>query len=311
MPQWDLLRLLADDASRSPHFELRMNSDVVDVVRREGRVIGVLARTPDGLLQVDADLTIAADGRGSTVRTALGLHEREFGVPVDVTWFRLERPAEKLPDTLGYLSESALLITIPRPEYLQCGLVIPKGSFSSLRDEGLPAFRQRIVSAAPRLRQAAEGLQDWNQVKLLAVQIDRLDSWWVPGALCIGDAAHAMSPVFGVGINYAIQDAVAAANLLVPVLRTGGSPAELDAAAHAVQHRRQRPTALMQRVQRIVHRGIGTGSGLRVLHNPPTRAERLVLRSVLPVIRPLAARVIGYGFRPERLRGAAAGSRRS
>jgi 2-polyprenyl-6-methoxyphenol hydroxylase-like FAD-dependent oxidoreductase len=301
MPQWDLLSMLAEAASRSPHFELLMSTEAVGLIRRDGRVVGVQARGPEGGLQIDAELTIAADGRDSTVRSALGLHEKEYGVPVDVTWFRLDRPAGELPDTLGYLSEKGLLITIPRPDYFQCGLVIPKGSFTSLQESGLGAFRQRIISAAPRLADAVSGLQSWDEVRLLSVQIDRLESWTAPGALCIGDAAHAMSPVFGVGINYAIQDAVAAANLLVPVLRATASPLAIDAATHAVQQRRERPTALMQRVQLAIHRVIGRGNGRRVLHNPPTRAERAVLRLLIPLVRPVAARLVGYGFRPERI----------
>ncbi|MEF2976105.1 FAD-dependent oxidoreductase [Subtercola sp. YIM 133946] len=313
MPQWDLLDLLAAEASTSPHFDLRMGVEVVDVLRRpgDGRVVGALARAADGsTLRVEADLTVAADGRDSTVRRSLGLPAQQYGVPVDVAWFRLDRPPQGVPDTLGYLGASAILITIPRPEYLQCGLLIEKGSFETLRREGLAAFRARVASASPRLAQVAEGLTDWSQIKLLAVQLDRLESWSVPGALCIGDAAHAMSPVFGVGINYAVQDAVATANRLIPVLGAGGMPRAIDAAARAVQRRRERPTALMQRMQRGVHRVLGTGAGLRVLHNPPTAVERAVLRVLLPVIRPVAARLVGYGFRPERLRVVARPARR-
>jgi len=311
MPQWDLLKLLADEASKSPHFDLRMGAEVDGVVVSDGRVVGALATTRGGSLQVNADLTIAADGRGSIVRRALGLRAQEFGVPVDVCWFRLDRPADKLPDTLGYLGDSGLLVTIPRPDYLQCGLVIAKGSFETLRSAGLDAFRDRVSAAAPQLHDVVAGVRGWDQVKLLAVQIDRLDTWWVPGALCIGDAAHAMSPVFGVGINYAVQDAVATANLLVPVLRTGSTPGPIDAAARALQRRRQRPTARMQDIQRRVHRVIGVGDGLRLLSNPPTLLQRVVLGLALPIIRPIAARVVGYGFRPERIAPAILNSRRS
>ncbi|RFA21341.1 monooxygenase [Subtercola boreus] len=303
MPQWDLLKLLAIEGARSPHFELRMGYEVVDVVRdgAGGRVTGVLAQTAGGLLRIDAELTVAADGRDSIVRKALDLAGREFGVPVDVTWFRLDRPSGSAPDTLGYLSDSAFIVTIPRPEYLQCGLLVPKGSFAGLRRDGIEAFRQRIAVAAPRLATSVSSLASIDDVKLLSVRINRLKTWSAPGALCIGDAAHAMSPVFGVGINYAVQDAVATANLLVPVLRAGGSPKAIDAATRAVQRRREGPTALMQRLQRSVHRIIGTGAGKRVLQNPPTRRQRVALRVAIPIIRPIAARVVGYGFRPERI----------
>lgn len=306
MPQWDLLDLLAGAAKRSPQFTLLMGAEVTDVVRRDGRVAGVVADTPDGTLRVDARLTVAADGRTSSVRRSLGLEPTASGVPIDLTWFRLPRPTTPMPDTLAYLRGGTAVITIPRPGYLQCGMLIAKGSFDEVRSRGLEAFRGRIVDAAPRLREVAGELHEWDDVKLLSVQIDMLEHWWEPGAICIGDAAHAMSPVFGVGINYAVQDAVASANLLVPVLRggaTGGAAAdaELDAALAAIQLRRKRPTALMQRVQRGAHRIIGRTLPLRVPHNPPTAVERAVIRLVLPIAKPIVARLVGYGFRPERI----------
>ena len=302
MPQGDLLDLLASAAARCPSFHLRMGATVTDVIRRDGRVQGVRAVSSDGEFEVSAALTVAADGRASTVRTRVGLEAHEYGVPVDVLWFRLPRPTAPLPDTLLWAGADAFLITIPRPGYLQCGLLIAKGTLDRVREAGLEAFRTRIASAAPRLAGVASRIDSWDDVKLLSVQIDRLPRWWMPGAVCIGDAAHAMSPAFGVGINYAVQDAVAAARLIVPALAADDVPSALDRACAALQRRRAWPTALMQALQRLVHRTIATGRGIDVLHNPPTRRERRVLRLVLPVMRPLAARVIGYGFRPERIR---------
>ena len=203
MPQWDLLDLLAEEARRSPSFRLVMDADVTGVTWTGQRVTGVMAQTPDGELRVRADLTVAADGRDSTVRQALDLGVDQFGVPIDLTWFRLDRPVDPVPDTLGYLRDGSVLITIPRPEYLQCGLLIPKDGFSDVQAAGLGAFRDRIRRVAPRLGSVVDGLQSWDQVTLLSVQIDRVQRWSRGGALCIGDAAHAMSPVFGVGINYA------------------------------------------------------------------------------------------------------------
>jgi 2-polyprenyl-6-methoxyphenol hydroxylase-like FAD-dependent oxidoreductase len=301
MPQGDLLDLLAAAAAHHPSFDLRMGATVTDVIRSGGRVCGVRAATGDGDLEVSAALTIAADGRDSTVRRSLGIEATEYGVSVDVLWFRLPRPRAPLPDTLLWATADAFLVTIPRPGYLQCGLLIAKGTIDTVRAAGLDAFRERIASAAPRLAEVASRLDSWDDVKLLSVQIDRLQRWWMPGALCLGDAAHAMSPAFGVGINYAIQDAVAAARLLVPALAAEDIESALDSACAAVQRRRVWPTALMQTLQRTIHRTIATGRGIRVLHNPPTRRARAVLRLVIPVMRPLAARIIGYGFRPERL----------
>ena len=300
MPQWDLLDLLATEAKRYPSFTLVMDAEVTGVTHRGGRIAGVRARTPDGVLRIDAAMTIGADGRDSAVRKALRLPVQDHGVPIDVLWFRLDKPAAKMPDTLGWISTEAFVVTIPRPDYLQCGLLIPKGGLPALQEAGLPAFRALIAAAVPRLGGVVAGLTDWDDVKLLSVQIDRLTRWSVPGALCIGDAAHAMSPAFGVGINYAIQDAVATANILVPLLRSGADAAALDAGAAAVERRRARPTERMQRIQLTLHRTIAKG-GAQVLHVPPTLRERVLLANLLPILKPLAVRLVGYGFRPERI----------
>lgn len=301
MPQWDLLDLLAATGKRHPTFDLRMGAEAVDVTRAaDGRVNGVRVRTRDGEDVIPADLVVAADGRHSTVRDVLNLVPRAQGVPCDVLWFRLPYPHSDLPDTLAWISEEGMVITIPRPDYLQCGMIIPKGSFDEMREEGLAAFRERLARAVPPLRAVVEQLESLDDVSLLSVQIDRLEQWWTPGALLIGDAAHAMSPAFGVGVNYAIQDAVAAARVLVPALRSGGA-ADIDAACVAVQRRRELPTLLMQRIQRAVHRTIATGRGVRLVDNPPTRMQRAVMRVAIPIARRLMARLVGYGFRPERL----------
>ena len=300
MPQWDLLDLLASEGRRYPGFRLVMGAEVTDVVRRSGRVSGVTARTADGELRVDATFTVAADGRHSTVRDRIRLRAKETGVPIDVLWLRLPRPTVPLPDTLAYLGASTMIVTIPRPDYLQCGVLIPKGTLEAVKATGLSAFRERIVRSAPPLSEVVDDLTDWDSVKLLSVQVDLLRRWSVPGALCIGDAAHAMSPAFGVGINYAVQDAVAAANVLVPVLRATPDDADaLDDAARRVQRRRRPPTAMMQRIQVAAHRAIG--SGRELVHDPPTALQRTVPAAVLSTLRPLTARLIGYGFRPERI----------
>ena len=300
MPQWDLLDLLANEGRRYPSFDMRMSTEVTGVVRTNGRVTGVHARTGDEELEVLADLVVAADGRASTVRVALGLVPIASGVPIDVLWFRLPTPGVPLPDTLAWVTNGEMMVTIPRPDYLQCGMLVPKNSFDDIRAAGLDAFRAHIARVVPPLRPVADAVRSFDDVKLLSVQVNRLRKWQMPGVLLIGDAAHAMSPAFGVGINYAIQDAVATARVLAPVLLSGAGPAEIDRACAAVQRRRARPTRLMQRIQRMVHRLINRPPG-RILHNPPTPRERAVLRVVIPIVRRVLPRLAGYGFRPERI----------
>ena len=302
MPQWDLLDLLADAGAEHPSFHLRMGVEAAGVLEEKGRVVGV--RTAAGE-DIRAELTIAADGRTSTVRRALGLTPREYGVPIDVLWFRIPRPSVPLPDTLLWANEEGLLVTIPRPDYLQCGLLIPKDGFEEVKAAGVAAFRSRVANLSPRLTESVLAIESLDEVKLLSVQVDRLERWWRPGALCIGDAAHAMSPVFGVGINYAIQDAVAMARLVIPALRTRGAldrAEAIDRTCAALQERRQAPTAAMQAIQRRVHQAISTHGIAKIVDNPPTRGQRVALRVGLPILRRVAARLIGYGFRPERLR---------
>ena len=321
MPQWDFLDFLAGHAAAYPGFHLLMNTDAVELVtdgaqaaetHGGGRVVGVRGTGPDGPVEVRAPLTVAADGRDSVLREASGLPSTDFGAPIDVVWFRLPYPQERPPDTLGYIDENRLVLTIPREGYYQVGLVIPKGGFDGMRTQGLDAVRAAIVQTAPFLQPVVGELRSFAQLKLLSVQIDRLETWWRPGLLCIGDAAHAMSPAFGVGVNFAVQDAVAAANRLAPLLRGAGSVAgarasAIDRACEAVQRRRMPPVRAMQAVQLAAHHAIN-GAGVAVLPSPLPEPRRIVLSAVMPLVQRVAARVIGRGFRPEhvspRVRGA-------
>jgi 2-polyprenyl-6-methoxyphenol hydroxylase-like FAD-dependent oxidoreductase len=305
MPQWDFLNLLAAEAARYPNFRLLLETEVTSLLHDGERVAGVVASTPAGLIELRADLTVATDGRDSRVRVASGLVPREYGVAIDVLWFRLPKTAAPPPDTLGYLNGESMVITIPRTDYYQSGMLIPKGAFPDIQAAGLEEFRERILRAAPFLASAVPSLSHWNQVKLLSVQVNRLERWWVPGLVCLGDAAHAMSPAFGVGVNYAIQDAVAAANVLAGPLRTG-TVGERD--LQLIQRRRLPPVRLMQPIQVRLHRVIAKPGGGRFLRYPMPRWQRAVAAVMLPVLRRVMARVVGRGFRPETLGPALAGT---
>lgn len=298
MPQWDFLSLLAQEGAKYPNFHLMMGATATDLLRDGERVSGIAASTKDGDVTIAAALTVAADGRDSTVRDAAGLIPVDYGVAIDVLWFRLPRTKVDPPDTLAYLDTESMIITIPREGYYQSGLLIPKGDFATIRDAGIPAFRDRIVRVAPFLAEVVESIADWDQVKLLTVQVNRLSQWWRDGLLCIGDAAHAMSPAFGVGINYAIQDAVAAANLLVDDLRAGSVSAE-DLAR--VQKRRLPPVARMQPIQLRLHNVVAKPGGGGFLANPMTWWQRSIATVALPILRLFTARIVGRGFRPETL----------
>jgi 2-polyprenyl-6-methoxyphenol hydroxylase-like FAD-dependent oxidoreductase len=295
-PQWDFLNFLAQEGAKLPTFELRMSTTAAKVVIEDGTVRGVV--TGDGE-EIRAALTVAADGRDSTVRAAAGMAPLEFGVPIDVLWFSLPKPADAPPATLGYVDERSLVVTLDRGDRYQAGLVIPKGGYAELRERGLTGLRAAVAYTSPVLAPVVDTLTDWDQVKLLTVQINRLPVWHRPGLLCIGDAAHAMSPAGGVGVNYAIQDAVAAANLIAGPLAAGPVPEQLLA---AVQRRREPPVVRMQRIQLAVHRRVGRPGGGAVLPNPLPTWLRLVLRAAMPVARRVTARVVGRGFRPEHVR---------
>jgi 2-polyprenyl-6-methoxyphenol hydroxylase-like FAD-dependent oxidoreductase len=294
MPQWDFLDFLAEAARRYPNFDLRMQAEVTDLLRDGGTVTGVAAAVPEGALRVAADLVVGADGRHSAVRDLAGLEVEDLGAPMDVLWMRLSKRPEDGNAALGRIQAGRLFVMLDRGGYWQCAFVIPKGGFEELRRRGLPAFRAAIVELNPALADRVQEIASWDEVKLLTVRVDRLKRWYAPGVLCIGDAAHAMSPVGGVGINLAIQDAVAAANILAAPLREGRVPAALLA---KVQKRREWPTRLMQAVQLFIQRRvISNVLAMRAQPRAPLVA-RLLNR--FPWLQRLPARLVGMGFRPE------------
>jgi 2-polyprenyl-6-methoxyphenol hydroxylase-like FAD-dependent oxidoreductase len=295
MPQWDFLDFIALHARRSEGFELRMEAEVTELIQEGGRVRGVHAITPDGPLVVHSDLVVGADGRSSRVRERAGLVVQAFGAPMDVLWMRLSRRAGDPAQTAGYIERGHLLVLLDRGSYWQCAFLIPKGEFDALRRQPIGELQAQIAAIVPFLAERVRELQAWDDVKLLTVRVDRLRRWYKPGLLCIGDAAHAMSPIGGVGINLAIQDAVATANLLARRLQSGAPTAE-DLAR--VQRRRELPTRLTQGVQlRIQERFIGpTLAG--TTHAVP-RVARWLDRYAL--LRHIPARLLGLGVRPEHL----------
>ena len=298
MPQWDFLSLIAEEGAKLPKFQLMLDTEATGLLHDGDRVTGLTASAGGSTVEITAALTVAADGRDSVLRDASGLVPVDYGVAVDVLWFRLPRTKIDPPDTLAYLDSESMLITIPREGYYQSGMLIPKGEFPAVQKAGLPAFRNRIVRAAPFLVEVVDSITGWDQVKLLTVQVNRLSQWWQDGLLCIGDAAHAMSPAFGVGINYAIQDAVASANLLVDALRAGAVTTD-DLAR--VQERRLPPVSRMQPIQLRLHDIIAKPGGGGFLANPMTWWQRSVASVLLPILRIFTARVVGRGFRPEKL----------
>jgi 2-polyprenyl-6-methoxyphenol hydroxylase-like FAD-dependent oxidoreductase len=291
MPQWDFLNFIATKAKRYPMFRVKMNAEVTDVLERGNKVVGVQAATEQGQVEVLADLIVACDGRHSTVRRQAGMSVREFGVTIDVLWFRLPKGADVQQPSLGYIRDGRILLTIDRGDYWQCGSIIPKGEFVEIKAQGLEAFRNRIARTAPFLGSVVDELTDWEQVKLLSVRMDRLERWYRPGLLCIGDAAHAMSPAGGVGVNYAIQDAVAAANLLATKLRQGDvGLADL----RRVQRRREWPVRLMQAMQAAQMATYGRA------YRPGADPQRILeLFSTFAPFKRLFGRIVGLGFRRE------------
>ncbi len=296
MPQWDFLNFLAEQAKRYSGFHLLMQADVTDIVLDGTRVAGVRATSPQGPQEVRAALTIGADGRSSTVRDRAHLSVLDFGAPMDILWMRLARKPGDPPQTFGYIKEGRIFVMIGRKDYWQCGYVIPKGAFETIQRNGLEAFHQSIAGAAPFLGDRMDEIDTWDKVKLLTVQVNRLREWCRDGLLCIGDAAHAMSPIGGVGINLAIQDAVAAANILYPSLAGNGVTLEN---LRAVQRRRAFAMKMTQALQLFIQkRVISSVLGSNVTPNPPAILN-LVARS--PLLQRIPAFLIGVGFQPEHI----------
>ncbi|MEX2200426.1 MAG: FAD-dependent oxidoreductase [Dongiaceae bacterium] len=297
MPQWDFLNFLAARARLYPNFRLMMRAKAKHLVRIGDTVTGVDVDTPEGRRRIAADLTIGADGRRSTMRAEAGLVATDFGAPMDVFWFRLPRLPNDPDETAGYFGVGHILVLLNRGDYWQSALVIPKGGADAMRARGLDHLRNSIAELAPFLADRGAAIQDWDAVKLLTVTVDRLETWYRDGLLCIGDAAHAMSPIGGVGVNIAVQDAVAAANLLWQPLRAGiVTPADLQ----RVQDRRVFPARVTQRLQLAIQNRIISAA----LQGGESMAPPLFLRAMnaVPLLRRIPARLLGFGVRPEHIR---------
>ena len=297
MPQWDFLNFLAEHGKRYPGFHLLMQAEATGLIEEAGRIAGVHATTAEGPLDIRTDLVVGCDGRHSTMRALTGMAVDEFGAPMDVLWFRLPREAGDPDQSMGRFEAGRIFVLIDRGEYWQCAYVIPKRSFEDVRRAGLDAFRAGLAESVPQFADRVGELKDWDQIKLLTVAVDRLATWHKPGLLCIGDAAHAMSPIGGVGINLAVQDAVAAANILWEPL-SRGRVSEDD--LRRVQQRREFPTRVTQAIQvflqsRVISRALQAHGLL-----PVPLAIRLLAR--FPVLRRIPARLLGLGVRPEHVR---------
>ena len=303
MPQWDFLDFLAQQGRKLPAFRLIMQAEVTGLIEEPQGIAGVRASTPDGPLEIRAELTVGADGRHSKVRAEAGLEIEELGAPMDALWMRLSRHPDDPQQTGGRIDAGRILVMLDRGDYWQCAFVIPKGGYDVLRAKGIESFRDGIATMAPFVRDRVAELGGWDDIKLLTVAVNRLRRWHRTGLLCIGDAAHAMSPIGGVGINLAVQDAVAAANILAPGFLRG--PITDDHLA-ALQRRREFPTRMTQRMQLILQN--------RVIRNVldsrirPALPWPVRLLQRWPYLRRIPARLIGMGFRPEHVKTAPSGA---
>jgi 2-polyprenyl-6-methoxyphenol hydroxylase-like FAD-dependent oxidoreductase len=297
MPQWDFLNFVASQARAYSTFRVLMEADVTGLRESDGRVCGFVVATSEGTIEIDADLVVGADGRHSSVRAKAGLVVEDLGAPIDVLWMRVSRKPTDPEGLIGNLDMGIVFVMIDRDDYWQCAFVIPKGRIDDVHARGLPAFRERIRSLVPFLGDRVEELNDWDEIKLLTVVVDRLKTWHRPGLLCIGDAAHAMSPVGGVGINLAIQDAVAAANILSAPLAAGRLS---DGDLRRVQRRRELPTRVIQRGQLAIQDRFLR----RALESRAEVTVPIAMRFLqwFPVLRRIPARLVGVGIRPEHVR---------
>jgi 2-polyprenyl-6-methoxyphenol hydroxylase-like FAD-dependent oxidoreductase len=297
MPQWDFLNFLADNGRRYPTFRLLVDTNVTGLIIEGDVVRGVRAHTQDGPVDIRADLVVGADGRSSTVRAAAGLAVTEIGAPMDVLWMRLSRKPDDQQQVLGRIDFGKMMVMLDRGDYWQCAYVIRKGAFDAIQGAGIESFRAEIASLVPWVGDRLGELRDWNDIKLLTVSVDRLREWYRPGLLCIGDAAHAMSPIGGVGINLAVQDAVAAANILYPAFLRG-TPTIAD--LRAIQKRRVFPMAVIQKIQVVIQNGfLGRFLDVKAKMKPPLAVR---LFAAIPLLRRIPGYVIGVGVRPEHIR---------
>ncbi len=299
MPQWDFLSFLAAEAAKYPTFTLMMDTDAEALIEEHGRVVGVRAQTSEGERLFRADLVVGADGRHSRLRDASGLVVDELGAPMDVFWFRLSRKDSDTDETVGRFDNGAVFVMLNRGAYWQCAYVIPKGAADTIRTAGLDAFRATVVRRAPFLGDRVQELATWDDAKLLSVSVDRMRTWWRAGLLFIGDAAHAMSPIGGIGINLAVQDAVATANILATLLRDASVT---DADLAAVQARRERPTRLTQQAQVFLQNRV-IAPALAGSADTPFKPPLVVrLLAAFPPLRRIPARLMGLGVQPEHVK---------
>ncbi|UGY02853.1 FAD-dependent oxidoreductase [Bradyrhizobium quebecense] len=301
MPQWDFLSFLRESGKRFPSLQVLMSAEATDLIRRGDAVAGVHVKTPDGPIEIDADLTIGCDGRHSIVRKHAGLDVEEIGAPMDVLWFRVGRHRDETENLFARIDHGKMMVTFDRGDYWQCAYVIAKGQYEAVKARGLPALLDDVLRLAPILKAGIADVKSFDDVKLLTVAINRLTRWTRPGLLCIGDAAHAMSPIGGVGVNLAVQDAVATANILAAKLAQGcPSEDELD----AVRRRREFPVRVTQRMQVIAQNNI-ISAALKGGDQPVPLALRLI--TALPWLQGLTARLVAIGVRPEHVHSPAAG----
>jgi 2-polyprenyl-6-methoxyphenol hydroxylase-like FAD-dependent oxidoreductase len=294
MPQWDFLNFLTEKGSAYPTFRLRMQTEAVDLIEEGSRVAGVRANAPDGAVEIRAGLTVGCDGRHSTLRARSGLKVVDYGSPMDALWFRLPKKASDPVKTTGSLEAGRSIVLMDRGDFWQCAFMILKGSITQTQSAGLPALRAEIAQLVPAFADRVDVLSDWEQIKLLNIEVNRLERWYRPGLLCIGDAAHAMSPILGVGLSLAVQDAVAAANILWQPLATG-TLQERD--LRRVQKRREIPTRFTQGIQMLMHQSFDRA--LRANEGALEAPLTVRLLAALPLLRRVPARLVGMGVRPE------------
>ena len=297
MPQWEFLNYIAREAAKYPNFKLVMPASVVELIERDGNVTGLVAATPDGTINISAKLVVGADGRNSVVRAKAGIEIESFGSPSEILWMKLSHLPNDPPYTMGHGGPRQGFVMIDRGDYWQCGYVLRKQTFTEVKQKGLEAFREAVANVSPLPPERMDEIRTWDDVHLLSVRIDRLKTWWKPGLLCIGDAAHAMSPIGGFGVNLAIQDAVAAANILAGPLKGNGA---LSRHLAGVEARRRFPTKATQKLQLMMR------SDRRRRETNDTRKDGApaFMRHLArwPILAHLAGRLIGVGFRPEHIR---------